>query len=176
MENSGDLGVRKLAFTELLALYFAHRQYWRALIPSQSKTNLAWISLAHFPIEPFLLNYNLILLLSSVVRKKGTIWRLIFISYKNATEDSFLKVFVWPSSKGLLDKLISEFRAKRAFFLENWFACFNQTFSILSRVPGATDLFPLWFCSILKNFPSNFSIASVFTTSFSSLFRIRYSI
>lgn len=31
-------------------------------------------------------------------------------------EDKFWKVSVWPFSKGLLDKLISEFRAKGEWF------------------------------------------------------------
>lgn len=43
------------------------------------------------------------------------IWRLSFISHKNATEDSFLNVFVSPFSKDLLEKLISAFKAKREY-------------------------------------------------------------
>lgn len=36
-------------------------------------------------------------------------------------EDKFWKVSVWPFSKGLLDKLISEFRAKGEwFFFPPW--------------------------------------------------------
>lgn len=45
----------------------------------------------------------------------ATPWKLIFISYKNAMENKFLKISTWPFSKGLLDKLFFEFRSERVF-------------------------------------------------------------
>lgn len=49
VENSVDLGVGKLSFTELLALHVTHGQYQRILIPSQRERTLLGYHWLIFP-------------------------------------------------------------------------------------------------------------------------------